>query len=99
MELNGKIPTAEEFANGMLGKEQYPTDTPDCMIEFARLHVKAAIQAILENVNMIGETHHMNNAPDITLDFVYVSDSNGLDYGYTVNKDSITAAYPLDNIK
>lgn len=48
------IPTAEKFANGMLGKEQYPTDTLYCMIEFAKLHLKAQAEAICENVEING---------------------------------------------
>lgn len=60
------------------------------MIEFG----KQILELAAENANMIGETQHNNRAPDVFEDFVYVSDSNGPDYGYTVNKQSI-----LDTIK
>ena len=39
-----KIPTAEEFCNEYLGFEQYGTDVPYFMIEFAKLHVEAALE-------------------------------------------------------
>lgn len=45
------IKTAEEFCNKGLGFEQYPTDTPYFMIEFAKLHVEAALEAANNKVN------------------------------------------------
>mgnify|MGYP007069503528 CR=1 FL=1 len=51
--------------------------------------IKQALELAAENVNMIGITQHNNGAPDQTSDFVYVYDSNGPDYGYSVNKQSI----------
>lgn len=53
----------------------------------------------MKKANMIGVTQHDNGAPDVTSDFVYVVDSNGPDYGYTVNPDSILNAFTEDNIK
>lgn len=44
-----KIPTAEDFCNEKLGFEEYGTDVPYFMIEFAKLHVKAAIKACIED--------------------------------------------------
>lgn len=41
---NSKIPTAEQFCNEYLGFEEYGTDVPYFMIEFARMHVKAALE-------------------------------------------------------
>ena len=46
------IPTAEEMANGMFGKDCYPTDTTYCMIEFAKLHVEAALKAAHANMQL-----------------------------------------------
>lgn len=39
-----KIPTAEELNEQFFGDE-YRTDTNDLLIEFARLHVNAALEA------------------------------------------------------
>lgn len=50
---------------------------------------KQVLEAAAENADMIGETQHNNGAPDKYENFVYVIDSNGPDYGYTVNKQSI----------
>lgn len=104
-----KIPTTEEILKRNIPKEYvekgfsygdlYPHWIYNAMIEFAKLHVEAALKAASEQANMFGETQHNNNAPDRTEDFIYVVDSNGPDYGYVVNKESILEAYPLDNIK
>ena len=93
-----KIPTAEEFVN-QYDWENSTLDIPSVLIEFAKLHVQAALEAASENAQMIGVTQHDNDAPDVHSDFVYVVDSNGPDYGYTVDKGSILNAYPLTNIK
>jgi len=75
------------------------SDMKECMIEFAKLHVEAALEEASKKANMLGVTQHNNNAPDVYEDFIYVSNDNGPDYGYTVNKESIINAYPLENIK
>lgn len=103
--MKNNIPTAEELVlsiaspnfwelyNGV--KEQLV----DKIIEQNKLHVKAALEKAAEDANLIGETQHNNRAPDVIRDFVYVADSNGPDYGFTVNKESILDAYPEDLIK
>ncbi len=96
--------TAEEFLKKLddaSGTTWTDSDIDICkaFIEFAKLHVEAALEAASEKANMFGETQHSNNAPDVYEDFVYVSNPNGADYGYRVNKESILNAYPLDNIK
>ena len=59
-------------------------NTTDMMIEFAKLHVKAA----LEEASKRGEI------------LVNRSMSNGYDYSeHYINKDSILNAYPDSNIK
>lgn len=93
-----KIPTAAEFIAKKIEMGDAGS-TRLMLIEFAKLHVEAALEAAAEKANMIGETQHNNNAPDQYEDFVYVSDPNGPDYGYRVNKDSILNAYPQENIK
>lgn len=50
---------------------------------------KQVLECAAENANMKGVTQHDNGAEDDYTDFVYVCDSNGPDYGYTVNKQSI----------
>jgi len=105
-----KTPTAEDFLQDHLEISHFyddktnqmvcfSSDMQKAMIEFAKLHVEAALEAAAEKANMIGETQHNNNAPDQYEDFVYVSDPNGPDYGYRVNKDSILNAYSQENIK
>lgn len=46
-----KIPTAEELNEQFFGDE-YRTDTNDLLIEFARLHVKAALKHAAEKATL-----------------------------------------------
>ena len=46
-----KIPTAEEFMNRPFGQR---LDTQELMIEFAKLHVEAALEAASKNVEVNG---------------------------------------------
>ena len=71
------IPTAEEFF------EQGGT-YPELAIEFAKLHVQAALQAASEKA----ETRLNTN---------YSLDSDNWDY--SVDSSSILNSYPLDKIK
>lgn len=89
------IPAASEFFYKSLVQSSIDEDgnysvydIQSAMIEFAKIHVEAALKAATEKANMIGETQHDNGAPNIIKDFVYVVDQNGPDYGFTVNKDS-----------
>lgn len=95
-----RVPSAEEFCKTFkpTGKT-WQENFHQTMIEFAKLHRRAILDEVVKQANMIGETQHDNGAPDVTSDFVYVVDSNGPDYGYRVNPDSILDAYPEDNIK
>lgn len=79
-----KIPTAEEYLNGRLGKDQYPTDASDTLIDFAKLHVIAALKAA--NKNAYCSMEHPDENNDLE------------ESDYIVNKDSILDAYPLTNI-
>lgn len=91
--MENKISTAEEF----LIREDLPTDILSgddinyAMIEFAKLHVEAALKAVAENVVLEGNAHWVgtdstenkfNNKNDVF-----------------IQKDSILNSYPLDNIK
>lgn len=110
--MENKIPTAEEFfeANNGLYSASYSVRDKengkyvsvvsyDKAIEFAKMHVKAALEMAAEKANLKGETAHNNGAPDKIEESVYVVDQNGPDYIYTVNKNSIINAYPESNIK
>lgn len=46
----GNLPTAKEFCNERLGFEEYGTNIPYFMIEFAKLHVEAALLTTEEEV-------------------------------------------------
>jgi len=48
-----KIPIAKEFCNEKLGFEEYGTDVPYFMIEFAKLHLEAAIEAVINQATTI----------------------------------------------
>ena len=97
-----EIPTAKEFLeekcyitnDGVEDIHDSLLNVKDAMIEFAKLHVEAALKAA-EKSNFI-------NAEGISIS----PKSNNLHwtaYGnvgkITYNKDSILNAYPLDNIK
>ena len=69
--------------------------TPEQLNQFISNVIKDTLDTAAENANMLGETQHNNYAPDRTEDFVYVVDSNGPDYGYTVNKQSITDTFDI----
>ena len=43
--------TAEEFCNDYLGFEEYGTDVPYFMIEFAKLHVERALKQASTKLN------------------------------------------------
>lgn len=57
-----QIETAEEMANGMLGKDCYPTDTTYCMIEFAKLHVEAALKAACQSTDEYDFTEEITSS-------------------------------------
>ena len=59
------------------------------MIEFAKLHVQAALESVVEK-GQVEVVIIPNDQP---------SSSFGDDYTYIVDKQSILNAYPLDNIK
>jgi hypothetical protein len=87
------IPTAEEFFETWLIKKGYialqgfeqldQDDLSNYAIEFAKLHVKAALQAAYENAEADG---HYSEDYDEYIDTI-------------IDQDSILNAYPLDQIK
>ena len=102
--MGNNIPTAEEFliSKGLKGvgnllvrdNSQYSENgTQKLMIEFAKMHVKAALKKASENAYV---------------DFIDLTDDEIFDYTDVlveddihaeVNKKSILNAYPLTNIK
>ncbi len=82
------IPTAEEFARYYkLDKEgksrNQDKSSYDMMVEFAKLHVQAALQAAANDAMCTEDT--------------YMSIQEGS--CAVIDKDSIVSAYPLTNIK
>ena len=68
-------------------------DISTTMIEFAKMHVEAALKEAYNNSEMRVSENDTNEYPSFT---------NNYDDGYvtiTVSKNSILYAYPLENIK
>lgn len=114
MDVN-KIPTAEELINlttsmdhpeskGMIYK-----DIKDIMIEFAKLHVEAALRAASEKQVIEAYYEDWNDTENTGKDGPFLNDNNYeatylapvISGGkcFVVDKNSILNAYPLTNIK
>ncbi len=88
------IPTAEEFLKKeelvtyIKGQKAWLSNVKSYMIEFAKLHVEAALKIASEKATTTVHKH--------------IHDKDEID-GYIlieiINKDSILNAYPLENIK
>jgi len=84
-----KLPTAEEILekyNKKFEEEGIVYDLSKPMIEFAKLHVEAALKAASEKV----KTKTVEE---------YISKSGEYEYSQYPDKDSILNAYPLTLIK
>ena len=85
----GKIPTAEELLNNKFPEFEHLdngniwVNIENIMIEFAKMHVKAALKEASESA-------------DLTTDS-YMSMQEGS--CVEIHKDSILNSYPLENIK
>jgi hypothetical protein len=77
------IPTAEDFCNEKLGFEEYGTDIPYFMIEFAKLHVEQALKEASEKAQIKYE--YSGNVGEYCDEFVDIN--------------SILNSYPLDKIQ
>ena len=89
------IPTAEEFLNGILGKDCYPTDTPYALIEFAKLHTEAALKAQAKRIiEIYDEFISAESREDLEL-------CRDIDFCAFVDdlESDPCIEYPLDNIK
>ena len=78
-----KTPTAEEFALKDGWDKVIDHVTIKRMQEFAKLHVEAQLKAILEKSTIETKCYEFGD----------------MDEYHVINKDSITNAYPLTNIK
>lgn len=87
--MENKILTAEEFYESIDENYEMLSDISHIhrtMIEFAKMHVGAAIQSIVDNV-------YLDDVRD------YAGSLVGWVFTKEVNKESIYNAYSLDNIK
>lgn len=87
-----KIPTAKALFNKMLGENDECTST-EMMIDFAKLHVEAALKQASEDGKI-----------ELSKDWIRKEETirpGSLIAPITIkiNKDSILQAYPLTNIK
>ena len=93
-----KIPSAEEYLkNSETYEEEYSNislhDAEQRMIEFAKIHVKAALDAAFLNSEMRISENDTTEFPNFT---------DNYDDGYvtiTISKNSILSAYPEELIK
>lgn len=83
-----KIPTAEEFILDNYEVNYANPEILKVMIEFAKLHVKAALKLASEKAKQIEDPYSYTG-------------NTGSEYpaDYIIDKDSILNAYPLKNIK
>lgn len=83
------IPTAEEYL-----KKHEGYFTPDDLIEFTKLHVKAALEAAYNNAELREFTKE-----DSKNDNYICHTSNDMGDSYVLDKDSIINSYPDSLIK
>lgn len=72
------------------------------MIEFAKLHVKAALETANNNSKILRQPTGEGESSEIYLGKEFEGDLGYEDYipvSYTIDKDSILNAYPEENIK
>jgi hypothetical protein len=102
-----KVPTAEEVFKEYHGFEadHSSSDIIDLMIEFAKIHVEAALKEASEKAKVQGYSYDYESNSRTDLD-VYGAEMNvdgvtDCDTGLYVstNKESILNAYPIENIK
>ena len=86
-----KIPTAKEFIQNYIeeNNEDSNLDIEDALIEFAKLHVEAALKEASEEATI------NKNKGEVTARTF----GNVINGTYSVNKQSILNSYSLDNIK
>ena len=99
-----KIPTAEEFlkenANDISYEEgqMFAADvTPDILIQFTKLHVKAALEAAAENAEIEKRTF-LNSGSEEYGSFIE-NEHDTKKHRFVIYKDSILNAYPENLIQ
>ena len=90
------IPTAEEFLKRDEGGVYNEIDIIHTMIEFAKLHVEAALKAVNQNVKLLVDDNKPDKGPGEGEDLLDYYEC-GSDTIY-VSSSSILNAYPLNNI-
>jgi hypothetical protein len=102
-----KIPTAEEFCKNLQSeygetgeyKMYFAIDIPNKLREFAKLHVKAALEAANEKakINVIPiDEEQWDIVPEI-ITAENIEDNEGI--MLEIDENSILKAYPVSNIK
>jgi hypothetical protein len=92
-----KIPTAEEFMDRPFGER---LDTQELMIEFAKLHVKAALEAASEvHIKVEKKSQHGKYRKWQTVKEGEEVDLFNYDMQQSADVKSILNVYPLNQIK
>lgn len=105
------LPTAEEFFTSVVGEnpDEFNRSIKECMIEFAKLHVEAALKEVKKT--MVEYTDKKFSEIDMYkfADYTWKNSPNTHpEYDEEMlerpnetvdNKDSILNSYPLENIK
>jgi hypothetical protein len=86
-----KIPTAEQFLQSEIC--DHLTDAQRA-IEFAKLHVEAALKEASEKATLLNDGEESNMSRYVVSDGNHYSETE-----IDVSKESILNSYPLDNIK
>lgn len=93
--MENKIPTAEEVWKHSRLKDgglQSVLITTKLMIDFAKIHVEAALNKAYENAEMIEKSADENGNQPCFM-------SNDMGDSFILDKKSILKSYSLDNIK
>lgn len=96
-----KMPTAEEFRISQcidIGQDLFNSGLHELMIEFAKLHVQAALEEASKKVEK-GEFYIFGSNDDEYLFDKFMDESTIGCLKFSIDKESILNAYPLDKIK
>lgn len=101
--MSSKIPTAEEFSNkisediinnSLLDEPKNEDILAKGLIEFAKLHVEAAIKAVIENTGFEETTQEDLDSEEYK---PFLTEIDGTIW--TIDINAMELAYPLENIK
>jgi hypothetical protein len=81
--MSNKIPTAEEFIDLWKNGDDWidPTQLPNLLIEFAKLHCKAQLEAIIKNAAVKTKVYNYGE-----FDVYHVVDIKSIINGYDLNQ-------------